>query len=71
LQFCFKATTNTKPAEKRCRLQEEDNFRLLDIPMRNNGRSQRWGDKWCGRSGQQSPKNGKIKNLKKTIDLLR
>jgi hypothetical protein len=29
------------------------------------------GDKWCGRSEQQSQKDGKINTLKKTIDFLR
>jgi hypothetical protein len=36
----FKATTNTNQAEKKGHMQKDkDNFRLLDIAIRNIGRS--------------------------------
>jgi PBP1b-binding outer membrane lipoprotein LpoB len=38
--FYSKATANTKSAEKKRRLQQDkDNFRTLDIAIRNTGRS--------------------------------
>jgi len=69
LQFYFKATTtNTNPAKK----TPPTAIWQGQLSSAGHCNKKYWvGDKWCGRSDQQSPKDGKINNLKKTIDFLR